>query len=237
MSETETIFDNMSWDIMFEDDEEVWRGFYKPKPKDEDDGNTKRLQIATTPVDPNDKIESYKRKKLRFCVDLFIEDLDLTVDEEIPVKKAALMILQEKHDRVKKEFGDRDEPLTLLIGARPPKQQVEEAEGGLDTEQEQEQEAEAEQEELHEKMDLKKFGDMPEVIEWPITIISERDIAKKKSSSDKDEDARNFFTHISDFNMKNSHSETRADEDKVSFSNLLNDELRWRFGAIHRYQL
>ena len=53
------------------------------------------------------------------------------------------------------------------------------------------------------------------MLEWPIEIISESEIAKKKSSPENEEEPRPFFHHIRDFHMKNSDSETRQDENKV----------------------
>ena len=165
VSETEGLFYSISWGCEFECDfDAVWKGFYKPKAIGGDDDaalKKARLRDLMKPISLDDKEEAKKRKKLRYCVELFIEDLDLSIDEKIPDKKSALELLKDRREVVVKEFGERDtkdnpNPETLLIGQPPPQQDTEEAEGGLDTEQEQEQEAEQEQEELHEKLDLTK---------------------------------------------------------------------------------
>eukprot|EP00518_Triparma_eleuthera_P022047 CAMPEP_0197565456 /NCGR_PEP_ID=MMETSP1320-20131121/32185_1 /TAXON_ID=91990 /ORGANISM="Bolidomonas sp., Strain RCC2347" /LENGTH=57 /DNA_ID=CAMNT_0043127451 /DNA_START=1 /DNA_END=171 /DNA_ORIENTATION=+ len=56
--------------------------------------------------------------KLRYCVELFIEDLDLSIDEKIPDKKSALELFKDKREAVATKFGERGVKGTLLLGQR-----------------------------------------------------------------------------------------------------------------------
>ena len=61
---------------------------------------------------------------------------------------------------------------------------------------------------------------MPEVLEWPIEIITDQEISKKTSTPENKEEPRQFFHHIKEFHLKNSefhtnsiNSKSRAHED------------------------